>query len=192
MANLEQLYTAVISIVASQVGSQLKQVAKDAVGTLGPAIYKDRQNQYKEYPYITVDILSTKENGGWVEDISVNDVDLTEYSFNYQAMFLITCFGNGAQEILTNFKQSLSFEGVRRALHEASGYSATLNRSGNVVESPAFLETDYEDMASMEMTINFRNVVADTTSGIIESAVIESNLLEYEDSPPITNTIIVP
>jgi len=192
MLDLEPLFVGINSIIESQVGDQLHQTQRDAAGTLGPAIFKDRQKQYKEYPYITVDLLSVKENGGWVENISVNDSDQTEYTFNYQALFLVSCFGKNSSQILSHFKQTLTFEGIRQALYENSGNMGTLQRSRDVNESPDFLETDYEDMASMELVINFHSTIADLSSTIIESVEIESNIKETEDSNPITTTFIVP
>lgn len=190
--NHTPIFTGLVAVIRDEVGSSLAQVAGPA-GTTVPAVYQDRQRQYKTYPYITVDRLSTRTVDGWLKNASVNANNNVEYTYEYQSLYLITAYGEDADEILTHLKQKFSFERVREKLYTASGNLAVFQRSRDVVESPVLYETDYEPQASMEITINFEATLADTDSTIIDSAQITGNLKDTDDdSTPITNTINVP
>lgn len=179
-----------VSVIRQQVGSSLYQEQGQA--GLVPAIFQDWQRQYKNYPYIVINRLSTREVGGWVKNISVDANDNTVYQYDYQVLYLISCFGENADGILTHLKQTFSFDDVRQKLYDDSNGIAVFQRSQDVVEAPTLLETDDEPMASMDISIGFTSTLADLSSTIITSAEIEGNLKTTDDSTPITKTFIVP
>ena len=173
MSDLERVFEGLISAIASSVGGDL--ATTEGLDRQIPAIFQDRQGNYKLYPYITVDALSIKEVGGWLKDKIVDENDKTEYIYEYQVLVLITCLGVNSADILNDLKRRFSFESVRQKIYKDSGDLAVFQRSGNVESVKEFLETDFEGAANLEVTINFTTSLKDDESSVIDSTVIEAS-----------------
>ena len=106
MSDLERVFEGLISAIASSIGGEL--ATTEGISGQIPAIFQDRQKQYKLYPYITVDALSIKEVGGWLKDKIVDENDKTEYIYEYQVLVLITCLGVNSADILNDLKRRFS------------------------------------------------------------------------------------
>lgn len=174
---------AIIKLVRDQIGSELATSGfQDQLGNPVPAVFQDQQRQYKRYPYVTIDRLSTRVVGGWIKNQRVNANDNVEYDYEYQCLYNIICYGEEAHGLLTHLKQTLSFEDVRHKIYTDSGDLAVFQRSAEVVESPELLATDFEPQSSMEITVNFTTSLANLNSVIITSAEVEGTVEEGDDT----------
>lgn len=183
--DIKNVYKGLRSVIEDVVGDQLTTFENSGI----PAIFQTRQKPYKQYPYITINHLSIKEVGGWLKNLSVDDNDNTTYTYEYQALFLITCAGKDAESILTTLKRRFSWPSVREKLYTDSEDTAVFQRSFDIRNIEEFLETDYEPKASLEITINFETTETDVDSTIIETVEIDGELTPSEIEIP---TIIVP
>lgn len=207
MTELDSVYTGLIAAIAQEVGSRLA-TTDGAGGTKIPAIFREYSDVLDErsdfdllpFPRISIRTLATKEVGGWLKNKEVDENDRTIYTYEYQALLLISCRVSSEDEvedaldILSDLKKRFSFDRVRQKIFEASGGVATFQRSNTAFGANTFDDRLKKEriLPSMEVTINFTTTLVDDESSVIDSTVIEGNLTETIESSPITPTIIVP
>ena len=107
-------YTAIkgkfISIARDGVGSSLSLIGQ--VGSQYPAVIERRPDGPKpDYPYIDVDVISTRDEGGWVSDQGVDDNGDLYYETHKELLLNFRCYGGDAMTIMNNLS------GYMRQLH---------------------------------------------------------------------------
>lgn len=161
-------------------------------GTL-PAVIRARQIGTKpDYPYVTIDVLDTADESGWLGSENINSSDETVYETNKSLLLNYRVYGGNA----VNISQKLhGFFRIDRVLGDITntlgGSVVTLD---NVDQLPILLADTYLESASFNITFNITDTFVDTSTGSFTTIHLDGTVfnLSVEDTNPGDIDITVP
>lgn len=182
-----------IVVIKDGVGGSLAQIGQ--AGSRYPAVIKRRPDAPKpDYPYIDIDVLSTKDEGGWASDQGVDENGFLFYATHKQLLINIRCYGGDAQNIMN------SLSGYLRQLHIVQDdLRATLGSSivtvFDITSMPVKLSDKWIESADFNLIFNTIDTITDTTSGYgeIDTVHLDGGLLRHtDDASPLPIEVDVP
>lgn len=191
MIDESAIYSKFISVVQDAVGASLSQTGPS--GSPESAAIRIRANGVKPaYPYITVGILDTKDESGWLTGEYVDpNSESPVYETNKQLLINFRCHGGDALSIINDlhggFRLPSVLDDVRDTL---TGSVVSLS---NVDNLPVLLADKYLESASFNLVFNITDTLTDSNTGIIDNVQLDGELHRFDNDPaPLDMTIIEP
>lgn len=183
---VKQLMSGIGKVVSDLVGTQLATQPTQS-GTQ-PAIQLARQPAPKlPFPYAYIDFIGLQREGyshrcRFVDD---NENEITE--FDYSAQFFVQIHGGRGNDPMTICEQFRSklFTTVGRESMKEHLNGALLLTTSDITFNPSFMETDYEEVARVVLTLSVRSTITDEGVGIIEGIDLDGELyVDYDQTDP--------
>ena len=187
MINYNQVYRTFIQIARDTVGSELSSSGAH------PSVIRARQTGDKtrtgpkpDYPYITVDILSTSRPAGWLVGQSMPDENTIRYENVKELLLNYTVYGGDSRAIAEDLEFYFSTDQIlERIRSETTGQVRTTNP---IIEIPQLLSTSYNESSSFTLTFAITDV-KDITSTDITSATYSGEIFRSdEDTTPLPSS----
>lgn len=131
-----------------------------------------------DQPFITVYSQNAGNPYGWVMDKYIDEEDRTCYQIAFRVNVMISVYGKGSHDIVTELKQRLEFDDNRDALEKLTG--SRLLDSGDMPNNYDYLNTDFEQYTPLMITLVMNSVLIDPSGGIIEKVILDGEL-RYSD-----------
>lgn len=167
-----------MTVDISNIQNEFIRVAEDYVGSdlySTSSVYKSRDDFPRDRrPYITFDILSIDDNGGWLLNEGVNENDEPFYTAQLRMLLQYTVYGDNAMYIAGKLRNAFR---LNRILNEI-----TTNTCGGIenvysVDSlPQRIATRYEEVASFNLTFTINDTTTDPLTGIITTINLDGSL----------------
>lgn len=167
MIDYKQINRTFIQIARDTVGSQLSTSGSN------PSVIKARQTgdttrpgPKPDYPYITVDILTTSRPAGWLIEQSMPDANTHRYE-NVKALLInYTVYGGDSRAIAEDLEFFFSTDQIlERVRSETTGQVRTTDP---IIEIPQLLSTSYNESSSFNLTFAITDVKDITSTDITE------------------------
>jgi len=185
------IYAKFVSVAQVAVGALLSQTGP--TGSPEAAVIRLRTNGVKPaYPYITVGILDTRDESGWLTGEYVDtNTDNPVYETNKQLLINFRCYGGDALSIINELHGNLRLPSVRDSVRSTLGGSVvSLTDPDNL---PVLLADKYLESASFNLVFNITDSLTDSNTGIIDNVHLNGELHRFDDDPaPLDMTIIEP
>jgi hypothetical protein len=179
-----------VEIAQSAVGSRLSSTGSPTAPEASVIILRP-QGPYPDYPYVTVDILDTVDEQGWLTAIEVDINDNPVYVTYEKMLISLRCYGGDAISIVNDLKKYFIPGVVRDDIRSTLG--------GSIVEildidsMPIKLSDKYLESAALNIVFNIVDSYTDTSTGIIDNVDLDGEVFrDDEDIDPYTTNIIAP
>ena len=176
-------YTAIkgkfISIVRDGVGSSLSLIGQ--VGSQYPAVIKRRPDGPKpNYPYIDVDIISTRDEGGWASNQGVDDNGDLYYETHKELLINFRCYGGDAMTIMNLLvgyvrQQHLVQDDIRATL------GGSIVQVFDLTSMPIQLTDKWVESTDFSLIFNIVDRVVDSSAGYGDIGVVHLDGELYRD-----------
>ena len=189
--NADEVEKGIVRTVRSVVGHRL---ATDPVSGQELVIREftvDNANdkgQKPDHPFITVGLESVGQYQGWLLDEYVDDDGYPVYVIQLRLFAIVTAFGRGALDIMTELKHRFQIPSNRSRLYSESG--AKLVESEAIPDRHDFLTTDFEPYATMVLTLDYISELVDKDGSSIEKVEAEGVII-HEIGDPAPETIYI-
>lgn len=158
-----------------------------------PAVIRARQSgPTPNYPYVTVDVLDTADESGWLGSENINESDGLVYETNKSLLLNYRVYGGNAVSIAQKLHGFFRLDRVLGDItNTLSGSVVTLD---NVNQLPILLADSYLESASFNMTFNITDIFVDTSTGSFTTITLDGTVfnLSVEDPTPSSIDITVP
>lgn len=158
-----------------------------------PAVIRARQAGTKpNYPYVTIDVLDTADESGWLGSEDINSSDETVYETNKSLLLNYRVYGGNAISIAQKLHGFFRMDRVLGDITNTLGGSVvTLD---NVDQLPILLAGNYLESASFNITFNITDTFVDTSTGSFTTVHLDGVVfnLSVEDMNPGDIDITVP
>lgn len=154
-----------------------------------PAIILSGQGANKPpFPFAVISYITTRKEGRSHTNRYLNDTDNLVYETDYTMIFSVTIHDDAsgdASGIANYLKDILTTEFGLNALETHT--EASLLRIGSPSFSSLYLNTKYEEVARINIELSVKQVIEDTSAGVIEQITVEGELYDsFNDETPIT------
>ncbi|XAO54234.1 OHCU decarboxylase [Yersinia phage vB_YenM_P778] len=179
-----EIESGLVKLLVSLIGHRL---SKDSNGrpNVVKAYTSDNTNDKgikPDQPFVTVHVMTHNTPYGWLLDKYVDDKDQTCYRVAFQIPAMLTAFGKGSHSIITELKQRLEFDGARDNLERLTG--TRLLDTGNLPNNYDYLNTDFEQMTPLLISLVVNSVLVDKDGGLIERVIVDGELKYTLDQIP--------
>ena len=179
-----------VSVVQSGVGSLLSTTGPPSA-TEPSVIIRRPSGPIPDYPYISLDILDTEDQHGWLsfEEVDVND---NPVYLTYEKMLInIRCYGGDSISIINKLRHYLRIASVRNDIREV--LSGSIVDVLDIDSMPIELSDRFLESASVNIIFNTITSQVDTSVGIIDNVDLDGQVFRDDEDPtPYTTTIIAP
>lgn len=161
-----------------------------------PAIILSGQGANKPpFPYAVVSYIATRKEGRSHTSRYMNETDNLVYETDYTMVYSVTIHDDAsgdASGIANYLKDMLTTEVGLNALESNTG--AFLLRINNPSFSSLYLNAKYEEVARINIELSVRQVITDTSAGVIEQVTVEGEIYDSfdDDTPATTITTTAP
>lgn len=156
-----------------------------------PAIILSGQGFNKPpFPYAVISYIATRKEGRSHTNRYLNETDNLVYETDYTMVYSVTIHDDAsgdASGIANYLKDILTTEVGLNALETNTG--ASLLRINNPSFSSLYLNTKYEEVARINIELSVKQVITDTSTGIIEQITVEGEIYDSLDDATPTTTI---
>lgn len=184
MIDYYQIYRTFIGIARDTVGSELSTSGSY------PSVIRSRQTGAKtkpgpkpDFPYVTVDILTTGRPGGYLIEQSMPDDNTIRYENVKEILINYTVFGGNSKAIAEDLEFFFSTDVIlERVRSETSGQ---VRVTDDIIEIPQLLSTSYSESSSFNLTFAITDV-KDITSTDIKGVEYTGDVFRSdEDTNPL-------
>lgn len=190
MIDYNQIYRTFIGIARDSVGSEL------STSGAYPSVIRARQTGAKtrtgpkpDYPYVTVDIVTTRRPAGWLIEQSMPDENTIRYENVKELLINYTVYGGDSRAISEDLEFFFSTDAIlERVRAETNGQVRTTD---DIIEIPQLLSTSYNESSSFNLTFAVTDV-KEITSTDVQEVDYEGDLfrsVEDNDPLPLDGTI---
>lgn len=138
-----------------------------------------------EQPFMTVHVESTTTPYGWLLDRYVDDENHHCYVVAFKIPVVLTAYGRGSHNIITELKQRLEFDSTRNKIDTLTG--TRLLDSGYLPNNYDYMNTDYQPFTPLTIDLVCNSVMVDKSDegGVIERIIADGQLVyAYDQIPP--------
>jgi hypothetical protein len=163
-----------------------------ATGTL-PAVIRARQDGPKpDYPYVTIDVLDTVDESGWLYSETINSNDETVYETNKQLLLNYRVYGGNAINLAQKLHGFFRLNRVLGDIRSTTGGSVVI--VDGVDQLPILLAETFLESASFNITFNITDTFVDTQgSDSFNKVVLTGEIFDGTGDPdPLDVSITVP
>lgn len=164
------------------------------VGGNLPAVIRSRQDGPKpDYPYVTIDVLDTIDESGWLLTETINSNDETVYETNKQLLLNYRVYGGNAINIAQRLHGFLRLNRVLGDVRSTTGGSVVT--VDDVDQLPILLADGFLESASFNITFNITDTFVDTQgSDSFTTIHLDGTIFDIstDDPNPLDVDIIVP
>ena len=191
---MDEKLLALMDVIISLVGSRLSLIDEQLPPTPSVIFARDR-NTKPDYPYITVDSMTSLASGGnslqrYYKEDTGDGLEGHAVDILWNSMVDIRCYGDDAYSILQELKGKLEFGSAREQLREEAGCG--ILETQDVRKIPQLLATEYSDDCILPIIVNYIDSYVDTsTAGLIIDTIdvglnkpeLAAELKQYLDDP---------
>ncbi len=185
--NFTDIRTTVIASIQLAIGSQLSQQTNPVLMTTYGTVFNARPNPelpVPEYPYAVLDILSSADTDWFLTNLVWdNTSEEWQYETHKTLEMQISIYGGNAIQIGENLKTAYRRDDVLAILIDGNIALADV-QSTQIL--PELLQTDFLEVAFVQMSIRVNDVFVDPTLESIENVIMDGTLTGSLDSDPIT------
>lgn len=163
MIDYDAMHDKVITIARTAVGSRLSLIGPTG-GQFG-AVIKERANAPRpDFPYLTVDLTDTKDEGGWESNRGINSGSGLLFSETHKNVMLqLVCWGDDSMSIMNELSGYLRMSHIVQSdLRDNLG--ASLIDVSSITTIPIKMEDKWVESNSMSVTLNIVDKYEDTAS----------------------------
>lgn len=158
-----------------------------------PAVIRVRQDGPKpSYPYVTINVLDTIDESGWLTSTYIDDNDYTVVETNKQLLINYRVYGGNAINIANNLYGFFRLNRVLGDIRNTLGGSVV--STSDIDQLPILLADEYLESASFNLVFNITDTFVDSSgSDSFVTVNLNGELFDGEDDPdPIDISITVP
>jgi hypothetical protein len=158
-----------------------------------PAVIRARQTGPKpSYPYLTVDVLDTSDESGWLNNEHIDASDFTVVETNKQLLLSYRVYGGNAINIANNLHGYFRLNRVLGDIRSTLGGSVVT--TSGIDQLPILLADEYLESASFTLIFNITDTFVDSAgSDAFDTVNLEGELFEHvDDTTPLGISITVP
>jgi len=178
--NLNDLATGLVNTVDELVGSQLSTIGS-GVNTANSVFIARSQPPKPRFPYAVVDYIGRAREGRSLTNEYLNPTtEATVYETRYVYTFTVDIHSDelGSATIAQELEARLFTDQGLNSIRDNTTFE--LRAVENVPFASTFLNTNYEEVSSLRVLIAVRDVLEDTTTGIITTIRQEGDLYPHE------------
>lgn len=180
-----------ILVAVEAVGSSLTQIGP-AGSKVGAVVRARQKNTKPSPPYVTIDVLDTKDESGWLynETIDVNEDTVLETT--KQLLLNYRVYGGNAINLANNLHGFFRLDRVRGDIRKTLGGSVVTVDS--VEQLPVLQADEFLESASFNFIFNITDTFIDTTgSEVFDIINLTGEVFRSEgDTDPLDVSITVP
>jgi hypothetical protein len=159
-----------------------------------PAVIRARQTGPKPgYSYVTIDVLDTQDESGWLYSETINSSDQTVYETTKQLLLNYRVYGGNAISIAQKLHGFFRLNRVLGDIRNTTGGSVVIVDS--IDSLPILLTDDYLESASFNITFNIIDTFVDTSgSDSFTTVHLDGTIynISTDDPTPLIVDITVP
>lgn len=158
-----------------------------------PAVIKMRQKGPKpDYPYVTIDILDTIDESGWLSSSFIDSNDFTVYETNKQLLINYRVYGGQAINLANTLYGFFRLNRVLGDIRSTLGGSVV--STTDIKQLPNLLADEYLESASFNLIFNITDTFVDSGgSDAFDKVILDGDLFrDDEDTNPLPIDITVP
>ena len=184
------IYSKFISVTQTAVGSYLSTTGP--AGAPEPSVIQRRPSgPHPDYSYISIDILDTGDESGWMafEEVDINDnVTISTYE---KMLINFRCYGKNSFEVMNTLKHYFRIESVRNDIREA--LAGSIVDVLDIDSLPIELSDGFLESSDFNVIFNIIATQTDTSTGIIDNIDLDGEVYRDEEDPtPYTTNTTVP
>jgi hypothetical protein len=158
-----------------------------------PAVIRARQTGPKpDYPYVTIDVLDTIDESGWLTNTHIDTNDDTVVETNKQLLINYRVYGGNAINIANSL---YGFFRLNRVLGDVrSTLGGSVVSTSDIDQLPILLADEFLESASFNLIFNITDTFTDTSgSDAFDKVNLDGELFDSAGSPVLPNiSITVP
>lgn len=177
----------------SAIKAKFVKVAKDCLGSSVTKVIQSHPNAPQPArPYVTVDLMMTRDEHGWLTHTYVDNNNNPVYETNKQIVLVYRVVGKDAHNLANNLHAYWNIERVRQDIR--STVNVGIVELGRIRDLPTKIsDMLFDETSEFEITINVTDVVVDTQTGIIDSTTFTVEVHDGEGDPdPFITTFDIP
>ena len=180
--NYDAIMDKFILLARDSVGSQLTQIGP--VGSEFGAVIRARQGGPKpDFPYITIDVINTVQESGWLAVHYLDESENTVYETTKQLLLNYRVYGGNAISIANDLEGYFRLNSVLGDVRSTTGGSVVETR--DVDQQPIELADKFLESSSFNIIFNITDTYSQPNlgEGVFDTVTLDGELNRFTDDP---------
>lgn len=186
MLDYKEIRKTIIDSIKAAIGDDLSQTTNPATNETYGMVFNARPNPelpVPDYPYAVLDILGSKDTDWYLTDLTY---DSAEDKFNYNThktlTMQVTIYGGDAMQLADKLSTAYRRDDILEILINGG---LGLGDVENVQITPDLLQTDWLEIAFIQLSVRVNDKYVDPDLQSIENVIMDGELTGSLNSDPI-------